>query len=127
VAWILLFQGHLPLAGRAQGLRSRPWEPTTDNPSQRYPALQEDKDAMNTANMPLGAERTDESSLSLVSIAAVLLRDTWVIVSVLVQARRIHAKGRQVKEMLCEASRLERTAPRQAAALRRVARLIALN
>lgn len=82
---------------------------------------------MNTANMPLGAERTDESSFSLISIAAVLLRDTWVIVSVLVQARRIHAKGRQVKEMLREASRLERTAPRQAAALRRVARLIALN
>ncbi|HET7866791.1 MAG TPA: hypothetical protein VFL86_20505 [Burkholderiaceae bacterium] len=82
---------------------------------------------MNTANMPLGAERHDDSSLSLVSIAAVLLRDTWVMAVVLLQARRIHAKGIKVREMLREANRLERTAPRQAAALRRVARLIALN
>lgn len=82
---------------------------------------------MNTANMPLGAERHDDSSLSLVSIAAVLLRDTWVMAVVLLQARRIHAKALKVREMLREANRLERTAPRQAAALRRVARLIALN
>jgi len=82
---------------------------------------------MNTANMPLGVDRHDESSFTLLSVAAVLLRDTWVIACVLVQARRIHAKGRKVAEMLREASRLERTAPRQAAALRRVARLIALN
>jgi hypothetical protein len=89
--------------------------------------LPEDKDTMNTANMPLGAERTDESSLTLVSIAAMLLRYTWVMAGVLLQARTIHAKGRKVAEMLREANRLERTAPRQAAALRRVARLIALN
>lgn len=82
---------------------------------------------MNTANMPLGADRHDDSSLSLVSIAALLLRDTWVMAVVLLQARRIHAKGRQVKEMWREANRLERSAPRQAAALRRVARLIALS
>jgi hypothetical protein len=82
---------------------------------------------MNTANMLLGTERHDESSLSLVSIAAVVLRDAWVMAIVLLQARSIHAKGRKVRDMLREASRMERSAPRQAAALRRVARLIALN